>query len=159
MQNRKYLKGGEFIKKKIVMLVTVLLVCTFIGSAVSASDWSSFSTVKRYSTTTGYTFFVQRICEGTENVTCSIDGVWGANTTSAVKSVQTHVGVTADGIVGINSWDAMRNTHVEVGYDAQGNLNYFQACGDENDQLFLCYKTPSNQWYTRTGGEVLYQFK
>lgn len=145
-------------KKKLIILVVSMLAVLSISVGVFA-NWSSagFRTVKRYNTTTGYTFFVQRICHRKYSTT--VDGVWGAKTTADVKSAQTFCGVTADGIVGPASWTAFRSNMVSFAYDGAGNRVYFGWPCDEGDIYRICELRTNGSWYTynQTGG--LYQFK
>ncbi len=150
-------------KKKLIVLLVSILTISGIGFGVfAATSWSSagFSTVKKGNTTTGYTFFVQRICEG-NYVSCTIDGVWGTQTTNAVKAMQAQCGITSDGIVGPTSWNAF-NSWTVWGQDASFNEYWAGTSGSPFDynQVLLCERTTTGQWYTWTQHDAaLYQFK
>ena len=47
--------------------------------------------------------------------TQGLDGIFGANTQSAVKKYQSSRGLTADGIVGCNTWRSLQENVVGTG--------------------------------------------
>lgn len=70
----------------------------------------------------------------------TIDGVFGANTNSAVRCFQSHTGLSVDGIVGPNTWSKLQsqlNTHF-----CDGSWCYYS----DNTGGAISYGTAFRQW-------------
>ena len=113
-------------------LVITMLVC-FCGTAFAARwQWVSFpeQSTSGYS---NYTYGIQSMMrcfsEGTFKAVGSLDGIFGANTESAVEIYQNTRGLSPDGIVGPNTWGRLWDELSYTGTTVGTYLNYNIAHG------------------------------
>lgn len=76
---------------------------------VGQNTWKSLLTLPPYpvlrsGSRGNYVFFLQRLLQSKLVPTGTIDGIFGKNTLSAVKTFQERNGLAVDGIVGANTW-------------------------------------------------------
>lgn len=97
---------------------------------VGASTWAKLVvTVKRGSSGEAVKA-VQRELNAKRGAGLAVDGVFGAGTESAVKSFQSHAGVTADGIVGPTTWKNLIWHYQKPDFAALGLCKYNGGNGD-----------------------------
>lgn len=105
--------------------------CVTWANDTASPSWGSNCWIGSVDLTGGnYVTGVQRILAGNGSSPGSIDGVYGTNTSNAIKCFQGKFGLSIDGIVGTNTWQALRNHIYQLSCGVQycdywvGDANY-----------------------------------
>lgn len=110
--------------KRIVCLAIVVLTLAISGVALAYdpapyNSWSQFRQIS-YGSSGGDVYGCQQFLTMRGYDPQGIDGAFGSNTRTAVRSFQYDYGLTVDGIVGSNTWGTMKNQVAE--YNNEGNI-------------------------------------
>ena len=139
------------------MIVLVVVLFSFANVAFASNyAWKgNFALIQSGTSQQNYTRAAQTVCKYYLPVSISVDGAFGAGTTTAVKTFQTRANLTSDGIVGQNTWLYMNTTlsgYNDVPQKTNGDFKVYQSASGTYTNTTFFMRPANNIWSVYVAG-------